>query len=445
MKDSNKEKLERVDRAIDEVLLLAEEEYIELSTYEEVKRGFDSKILALEEAEKLALAERLAQEQVPEEAELPKQQQPIPKQAQTSTPRPTVVKKQRSPEENRRRRLTYILTSGVALLLLGGVLLALTNWLTLAPVTKVFLISGIAVVFAGMSYLAHKLKINQTMLAFLMLFAFFVPIVFFSISYYGVFGSYLSVGGEGSMLFAAVSSLICAALYAFLYSLEANKTFQIVALIATAASSMYAAGFISSTVEMYVLTIAVLILIQLLIWNKALSSKYLQTYRLFLPWFVLAQLVLITFVQFVLFDWTQAGFLNYAVLGVLYYFLALRHAAYRVVSIPAVLGFSIGVTGLLFINQIMNESLYALMALILPVILLTAYLVEKKNGRDALMYVPIKIVFFITVFFTHIVAQLMLLIDEVSPNLYSIPLLGLAVLLITCGLLVKQRLTLFFG
>ncbi|MEK4563885.1 hypothetical protein MKX54_04250 [Alkalihalobacillus sp. FSL R5-0424] len=454
MKEKNRKASIKIDQAIDEVLLLAEEDYIDVSTYEAVKKGFDAKLLALEEREKEELAQQKAAEVAEKELQLSEattvetQEQGPPalkKPVQTQPVRPTIVKKQRTPEENRKRRLTYILTSGVALLLLGGVLLALTNWLVLAPVTKVFLISGIAVLFAGMSYVAHRLKIKQTMLAFLMLFAFFVPIVFFSISYYGIFGDYLSMGGEGSLLFAALSSLTCAVLYAFLYSIEANRTFQIVALLATASSMLYTAGFVSSTVETYVLVLVIFGFVQLFLWNKAMGLSALQSYRVYLPWFILAQIILATFIQFILFDWSRAGFGNYALLGILYYWFALKQPVYRILSIPAVLTFSIGVTGFIFWNANEYDWYNALLTLVLPTILLAVYQIEKKKTGDALLYMPIQIIFFVTIFFTHTFSQLMLLDEYFSPNLYGVTMCGTVVLLISAGWLAKQRVTLFFG
>ncbi|MDQ0208791.1 hypothetical protein [Alkalicoccobacillus murimartini] len=447
MEQKQKEQLSRIDSAMDEVKLLAQEDLIPLSTYKEVKRGFDAKLFAIKEEERLAQLEEKADPQE-ESIKLNNSTPEAIEQESASAPSPTVpeiVKKQRSPEENRQRRLTYILTSGVALLLLGGVLLALTNWLVLADTTKVFLISGIAIVFAGMSYLANKLKIRQTMFAFLMLFAFFVPIVFFSISYYGVLGPYLSIGGEGSMLFAAIASLLCAALYAFLHRMETHLVFQIVTLVATGASSLYAAGYVTATVDMYILTLSGLVFVQLILWNKGMNSQYLQAYRLLLPWFVLSQLILVSFIQFAFFGWAQGDFLNVTFIGMLYYLIAVRHSAYNGLSVPGVLGFSIGLNGLISSNQYMYSSYYALTLLILPAILLAAYEIEKKNGRDKILYVPIKIIFLITVVMTHLVGQLMLLIDESSLNLYALTLIGATALFMRCSWFARSRVSLFFG
>ena len=454
--EERKRQLKGLNTALDEVNELFDEDRISLSAYLNVKKALDEKKVSLiGEKKTVQVKDPVVQTEqkatpVPsgksvQESPRPKQTKPASKPTQPIRPKPAVIKKERSPEERRKRRLTYILTSGVALLLLGGVLLALTNWLVLQATTKVLMISGIALVFAGMSYLAHRLKIKQTMLAFLMLFAFFVPIVFFSISYYEILGTYLSIGGEGSMLFAALASLTCAALYAFLYSIESHRLFQIVTLLATAVTTLYTAGYIATTVEIYVLTLIIFVSAQLVLWRPLMSTSYLKAYRVYIPWFVLSQLLLASFIQVVLFNWSNLGFLNYVLLGVLYYLLAIRHADYRGLSIPAVLSLSIGITGFIVTADYIETVMYPILVLILPTALYSVWMIERRMERGAMMHVPFQIMFFVTLVFTHLFGQIMLLVDDTSPNLYFITLLGGAALLVLNGWQTRHRVTLFFS
>ena len=54
-------------------------------------------------------------------------------------------------------------------------------------------------IFAGMAFIASKLKIKQTAFAFLTLAGLFIPITILSASYYRIFGEYLSLnGGAGA-------------------------------------------------------------------------------------------------------------------------------------------------------------------------------------------------------------------------------------------------------
>ncbi|TSB46032.1 hypothetical protein [Alkalicoccobacillus porphyridii] len=441
--EEKKKQLERMDTAIDEIVILYKEKRISLSTFVDVKKSFEEKkVSLLVENKAVEIKEPVINS---EQKPTPVQREPVKKAPKPAPPKPSIIKKERSPEEKRKRRLTYILTSGVALLLLGGVLLALTNWLVLQATTKVFLISGIALVFAGMSYLAHRLKIKQTMLAFLMLFAFFVPIVFFSISYYGIFGSYLSMGGEGSMLFAALASLTCAALYAFLYSIEAHRVFQIVTLVATGVTSLYAAGFIASTVEVYVLILAVFVFVQLLLWRPIATNRYVKSYRSLLPWFVLSQLLLVALIQMILFNWSNLGFFNYMLIGTLFFLLACRHAPYRGLSIPAVLSFSIGLTGFIFTAEYIQAYMYAIVVLVLPAALYSVWMIERRSERGAMIYLPVQIMFYVSVVFTHLFGQIMLLVESTTPNLYFLTVSGAALLLLLSGWQAKKRLALFFS
>ncbi|QQK77653.1 hypothetical protein HUG15_20075 [Salicibibacter cibarius] len=376
----------------------------------------------------------------------PKPKEPKQEPPAVAKPQPqAAAKKERSPEEQRERRLTYILSSGVTLLLLGGVLLALTNWLMLADVTKVFLISGIAVLFGGMSFLAHKLQIKQTMLAFLLLFAFFVPIVFFSISFYGVFGTYLSAEGEGSTLFAAVAALLCVGLYAVLHHFNKHRAFQLSTVAAVSISALFAAAFAAASVEMYVFILAGLIFVQLLGWNRFQRSTWVADYRSLLPGFVFGQLLLVTFIQFILFSETMFTFVNLAVLGALFYLLARKKRQFQGSAIPGVLLFTIGVTGAIVVEFTTISTIAALLVLIVPTVLLSVYQWERSNDAQPLLYMPLRVLFYITLAGTHLYGQAMMFGNFGDVALYPVTFAWLSALFVFHGWQEKEQVTLFFS
>lgn len=107
------------------------------------------------------------------------------------------AKPKKTPEQIRERNISVILLTGVILLLIGGVILATSSWGDLNAVLKVFFIGMVSVIFTGMAFIASKLKINQTAFAFLTLACLFIPITILSVSYYRIFGEYLSLNGGG--------------------------------------------------------------------------------------------------------------------------------------------------------------------------------------------------------------------------------------------------------
>lgn len=128
-------------------------------------------------------------------------------------------KEAKTAEQLREGHLQIILIAGVALLFLAGAVLATTSWLLLSPITKVSLISLIAIVFLGMAKLASVLKIPQTSKAFLILACLFFPFPFLSGGYYQLFGSYLSIVGPGRFLFG----FLLTAAFAGIYGLIGHK------------------------------------------------------------------------------------------------------------------------------------------------------------------------------------------------------------------------------
>ncbi|WZY00070.1 hypothetical protein NSQ26_12395 [Bacillus sp. FSL W7-1360] len=455
--DRKENQLWRIDCASTEVKQLLEDGYIPHDVYVRVEDAFGKKKSVIKDE----MLKNVSNEQVTEkEVEKNRENQTIARTQNSmhqapkaqgqrtasdtpSTPihNPVLIKEKRSSEEERERRLTYILSSGVALILLGGILLALTNWLFFSEVVKVLLVSGVAVLFAGMGYVAHKLKIRQTALAFLLLFAFFTPIVFFSISFYGILGTYLSMEGEGSALFAAVAAFGCCLLYTGLYKFQSHRAFQIAGLVAVGVSVFSFVAFLTASIEMYVLTIALIACVQLLCWKKVYQAVSLGDYRRLFPSFVLGQILLLIMIQLTFGSWTSFVLVNYALLGGLLYWCARLHHPFRVLATPGVLLFGFGITGALFTFHGQNPFL-ALTLLILPVLLFIVYEWERKQREDKDLIGILRVLFFVTVGLTHVYGQWMVLADS-GNSLYIVTLVSLSGLLVSHGWADKKREVLF--
>ncbi|MGP4077098.1 SCO7613 C-terminal domain-containing membrane protein [Halobacillus sp. K22] len=142
-----------------------------------------------------------------------------PAEARDSVPeqkpvKPKKVKKTKSKEEIRERNITWSLILGVSLLLITGLIVATSQWEQMGPGMKVFSIFFVSLFFHGLSYATGKfLKIEKTAFAFLTLGSLLIPIAIVAIGFFGLFGDYLSLYGEGRYLLGLLGTLLPLPLY----------------------------------------------------------------------------------------------------------------------------------------------------------------------------------------------------------------------------------------
>jgi len=184
--------------------------YIEDHTYEHVQQAYDqftSDILSAEKEQEAKSTERI---EVPSTMQV-EEEEPAP---QKPEPKPKKQKKVKTAEQIRERNITWLLTLGVVLLLIVGLVLATSNWDQMGPSLKVFSISFISLFFLGLSWFLEKiLNIQKTAFAFLTLGSLFVPIAVLSIGFFGLLGDYLSLTGEGVEWLGFMGALISLPLY----------------------------------------------------------------------------------------------------------------------------------------------------------------------------------------------------------------------------------------
>lgn len=140
-------------------------------------------------------------------------------------------KKKLTKEQLREKNLTLVLILGVSFLLLGGFILATTNWGTMNTFIKMLAILSVSIVFSLMSYVARKLQIRQTAFAFTTLSALFLPIVIVCASYYHLLGSYFALHGYGASLLGCLSSLLFVLLYNWIARRYSSRLFEGLSLL----------------------------------------------------------------------------------------------------------------------------------------------------------------------------------------------------------------------
>lgn len=120
------------------------------------------------------------------------------------------------------KNITIVLSLGIILILLAGIILATSTWRLMGNGTKTIALLMVSILFFAMSsFTEKKLKIAKTSFAFWILGNLFLPVILLSIGFFKLLGTYLSIGGQGRYIYGIISAFIC--LIFFVYSVKKYK------------------------------------------------------------------------------------------------------------------------------------------------------------------------------------------------------------------------------
>ncbi|RRN66813.1 hypothetical protein EI200_24780 [Peribacillus simplex] len=290
------------------------------------------------------------------------------------------AKPKKTPEQIRERNISVILLTGVILLLFGGVILATSSWGDLNAVLKVLFIGMVSGIFAGMAFIASKLKIKQTAFAFLTLAGLFIPITILSASYYRIFGEYLSLNGGGRGLMGFLGGLLCLAIYFKIAEYFKSKIFIFISIFTFGITCYFGLAFVTPTIEWMFLTIGILNLI--LLWNieQLKSQKALTLFEPFIFQFIQFKIIVEAFAILTLFSSNFVYSLTLMVFSVLFLVFSVKfQKKYYEMAFSAV--FTYG-----YIHFVFNSFLSAYMVIafaLVPIIFtaLSKYLAKFKMTK----------------------------------------------------------------
>ena len=125
-------------------------------------------------------------------------------------------------KSTKERNITIILSLGIILILLAGIILATSTWDMMSDGVKTSALFMVSILFFIMSrFTEKKLKIIKTSFSFWILGNLFLPVILLSIGFFKLLGTYLSIGGKGQNIYGIISSAIC--LIVFGYSIKKYK------------------------------------------------------------------------------------------------------------------------------------------------------------------------------------------------------------------------------
>ncbi|MYL70387.1 hypothetical protein GLW00_05990 [Halobacillus litoralis] len=236
-----------------------------------------------------------------------KKSKPAPK------PKPVKKKKERSPEQIRERNITWTLILGVSILLITGLIVATSQWDQLGAATKVVSISCVSLFFFALSYGTGRfLKIKQTAFAFLTLGSLLIPIVIVAIGYFELFGTYLSLNGEGRYLLGLMGTAIPLPLYVRHAFVHRSRLYVWISLLFLSLSVGFMLGTLPLSLDAFYLGLMLYNAGLLVVYIQLKSRSYLQLFLKEVPFF--AQLNLVISTSLMLFFYENEVFYSFNLL-----------------------------------------------------------------------------------------------------------------------------------
>lgn len=141
-------------------------------------------------------------------------------QEQTSPPEP-------KPPREKLSASAIMLLIGTAFIVLAAITFVAANWLDMSAIGRVLALLAESALAFGISALLKKvIGLNRTSMAFYMIGSIISVISFITAGYYGLFGSWFSVSGDGAALLYGVSAIAIASLSFVAKPIYKSKAFD---------------------------------------------------------------------------------------------------------------------------------------------------------------------------------------------------------------------------
>ncbi|GGP07240.1 hypothetical protein [Oceanobacillus neutriphilus] len=297
------------------------------------------------------------------------------------------VREPKTAEQIRERNITWLLILGVSFLLISGLVVATSTWDQMGALLKVITLLGVSVFFLALSGLSSRfLKIEKTAFAFLTLGSLLLPIAIIGIGYFGLFGDYLTLTGEGRYWLGILCTLVPLPLYAWnAYKTEA-KLFVWISYLFLSFFIGFLLAALQVPVDMFFFLMMLYNAVLLFAYHHFQKEKK-QILRVFLDELpAYAQLNLIVSTLLMLFVYNQAVFYSFNVLLTAFIYMAMvfvyQTKGYQFVFAAL---FAYGIYQLTE-NSILNTADSFIYALMGAAYLGFAYIMRKDNFASKAFY-----------------------------------------------------------
>ncbi|WP_152655390.1 hypothetical protein [Oceanobacillus sp. CFH 90083] len=234
------------------------------------------------------------------------------------------VRVPKTAEQIRERNITWLLILGVSFLLISGLVVATSTWDQMGALLKVATLLGVSIFFLALSGLSSRfLKIEKTAFAFLTLGSLLLPIAMIGIGFFGLFGDYLTLTGEGRYWLGILCTLVPLPLYARnAYKTEAKLFVWIFYLFLSFLIGFFLAA-LQVPMDMFFFLIMLYNAALLAVYHR-FRKKNKQVFHIFLKELpAYAQLNLIVSTLLMLFVYNQAVFYSFNVLLTAFLYMAM--------------------------------------------------------------------------------------------------------------------------
>ncbi|MCI7766379.1 MAG: hypothetical protein MSJ26_00120 [Oscillospiraceae bacterium] len=141
--------------------------------------------------------------------------------------------------EKRAGAMSVLMTIGIIFVILAGLVFSTAVWVSMGNFGRTCAIGAVSALFFGISaFVKSKLKLESTAFAFYTLGTFFSAITLITAGFFGLLGSYLSIGGGGSCILFAAAALIISFLSAKGYSIYGKAAAAYISVFGGAMSAV---------------------------------------------------------------------------------------------------------------------------------------------------------------------------------------------------------------
>lgn len=134
------------------------------------------------------------------------------------------INKENKIKNEKEQKNIAILVTGAACIVLSAIVFLMSTWNSIPNILKTVVLSLLTLVFFGGSYIAkEKFKLDKASQTFFYIAMAYIPICLLSIAVFELFGTYLSVYGEGKYIYLMFASLFVAFIYYITYMNKNSK------------------------------------------------------------------------------------------------------------------------------------------------------------------------------------------------------------------------------